>query len=189
MPVAFAATEARRGGGPPGLLPRPSALGSFGALLLVATPAWASEEGLVLVPDPGMLAALLIFFVVLVYPVNLLLLRPLLRVLDVRESRITGTRQRADKITADADEILARYEQAVRDVRDEAERDRKQRLLAARSETAAQTATARAAAEQDIGRARQEIAAELADARQSLGPHAEALAREAATRVIGRSLS
>ncbi len=160
-----------------------------GGLLLAASPAGATEGNLVLVPDPRMLAALLLFFLLLVPTVNALLLRPVLRVLDDREGRIAGTRQRAEKVSADAEEILARYEQAVRDVRDEAERDRKQRLLAARSETAAQTATARAAAEQEIDRARREIAEALANARQSLPPHAERLAREAAARVIGRSLS
>ena len=218
MPTAFAATEARDGGGPPSLASGSARVGSVplrrlarrsfrgwpgfawlrgrsglaaavGGLLLAGSPAGASEGGLVLVPDPRMLAVLLLFFVLLVRPVNALLLRPVFRVLDDREGQIAGTRQRADKVRADAEEILARYEQAVRDVRDEAERDRKQRLLAARSETAAQTATARAAAEQDLDRARREIAEALANARQSLPPHAERLAREAAARVIGRSLS
>ncbi len=176
-----------------GLRPCGSLRGRFaallGVLLLAAPPAWASEGSLVLVPDPRILVLLLLLFMLLVPPVNALLLRPVFRVLDDREDRIAGTRQRADKVSADADEILARYEQAVRDVRDEAERDRKQRLLAARSETATQTAAARAAADQDSDRARREIAEALANARQSLRPHAELLAREAAARVIGRSLS
>ncbi len=167
----------------------PVALVGLLAGVLLASPAWASEGDLVLVPDPRMLAALLILFVLLVPPVNALLLRPLLRVLDDRDSQIAGTRERADKVSVDADEILARYEQAVRDVRGEAESDRKQRLLASRRETVAQTATARSAAEQEMDRARQEIAASLAEAKQSLRPHAERLAREAAARVIGRTLS
>ncbi len=210
MRVAFAGTGARRPCGDPpslgtsfgpalgfaslrGLRPFGSLRGRFaallGGLLLAAPPAWASEDNLVLVPDPRLLVALLLLFILLVPPVNALLLRPVFRVLDDREDRIAGTRRRADKVSADADEILARYEQAVRDVRDEAERDRKQRLLAARSEAATQTAAARAAADQDSDRARREIAAALANARQSLRPHAERLAREAAARVIGRSLS
>lgn len=164
-------------------------LGALLAGALLASPAWASEGNLVLVPDPRMLGALLLLFVALVAPVNAMLLRPLLRVLDDREGRIAGTRQRADKVSADAEEILARYEEAVRDVREEAERDRKQRLLAARSETLTQTTAARSAAEQDMDRARREIGAALAEARQSLRPHAERLAREAAARVIGRPLS
>ena len=167
----------------------PRALAVLLAGVSASAPAWAAEGDLVLVPDPRMLAVLLLLFLLMVPPVNALLLRPLLRVLDERESRIAGTRQRANKVAADADEILARYEQAVRDVRDEAERDRKQRLLAARSETAAQTAAARSAAEQDMNRARGEIAEALAEARQSLRPHAEGLARAAAARVIGRPLS
>ena len=204
MPVAFAATGARQpfltslacGSLRAGSVALRRFAGwslrgclGFGAMLLAAAPAWASEGSLVLVPDPRILVLLLLLFMLLVLPVNALLLRPVFRVLDDREDRIAGTRERADKVSAEADEILARYEQAVRDVRDEAERDRKQRLLAARSEAATQTAAARAAADQDSDRARREIAAALANARQSLRPHAERLAREAAARVIGRSLS
>ena len=52
-----------------------------------------------------------------------------------------------------------------------------------------QSAEARAEAEREIERAREQIGAGLAEARESLRPQAELLAREAAARVLGRALS
>ena len=65
-----------------------------------------------------MLVVMIVLFALLLVPVNTLLFRPLLRALDLRVERTLGTRERAEKLAASADEILARYEQAVSDVRD-----------------------------------------------------------------------
>lgn len=158
------------------------------ALLLAAGEAHAASDGIVLFP--GLLALLMIaVFVPLVPALNVLLFRPIFAVLDAREARTEGTRQRAAKLALEADEVLARYEDSVREVRAEAERERKQRLVEARADFAAQAAEARAGAEQEIERAREALAGELERARTALRADAEALAREAATRVLGRQLS
>ena len=159
-------------------------------LLLTARTAAASEGGIVLWPDWFTLLPFMIaLFAALIVPVNALLFRPLLRALDLRSDRIVGTRERAEKLAASADEILARYEKAVSDVRVEAEQARRSELSNARSETAARTAAARADAEREIERARHEVSGALADARTRLRSEAEPLAREAASRVLGRTLS
>ena len=160
------------------------------AALLCAANAAASEGGLDLVPAwTTTLPALILFFALLIVPVNLLIFRPIFRVLDARADKIAGTRKRAEKLARDADETLARYEQSVREVRDDAERDRKQRREAARHDHAVQTAAARSEAEREVLRAREEVEAALRDARASLRAQAQGLAAEVAARVLGRALS
>jgi len=158
-------------------------------VLLAAAPAFGSEGNLVLEPSLEMLGVLIVLFVILIFPLHALLFRPIFAVFDARAEKIAGTRARAEKIAAQADEVLARYESSLRDAREEAERARKERLAAARSESAEQSAAARAEAEREIERAREQIGAGLAEARESLRPQAELLAREAAARVLGRTLS
>lgn len=159
------------------------------ASLLLAGEALAAGDNLVLVPTWQTLLTLLLFFALLIFPVNALLFRPILRVLDARTEKIAGTRLRAEKLAAEADEVLARYQGSIREVREEAEQDRKARLAEARRESADRSAGARAEAESEIEQARQEIRAGLAEARSQLRPQAEQIAREAAARVLGRSLS
>ena len=144
--------------------PRPGLLAAALAVpLLTARMASASEGGIVLWPDPPLLLVMMALFALLLVPVNTMLFRPLLRALDLRIERTLGTRTRAAKLAASADEILARYEQAVRDVRAEAE--------------------------QEIERARREVAGALAAARARLRAEVEPLGREAASRVLGRVVS
>jgi F0F1-type ATP synthase membrane subunit b/b' len=128
-------------------------------------------------------------FAAMLIPINTLLFRPLLRALDLRVERTEGTRERAVKLAASADEILARYEQAVSDVRVEAEQARRAELASARSETSARTAQARGEAEKEIERARREVGSALASARTRLRADVEPLGREAAARVLGRVVS
>ncbi len=68
----------------------------FVACVLFAGTAAASDGGLVLLPDlTGKLPILIVLFVLLVYPVNAILFKPIFQVLDAREEKTTGTRKRA----------------------------------------------------------------------------------------------
>jgi len=168
----------------PGLL-----AAALAALLLSAGTAAASEGGIVLWPDLRILPVMIGLFALLLVLLNAMLFRPLLRTLDLRVERTEGARARAEKLAASADEILARYEQAVRDVRNEAELARRTEIAEARSQTSERTAQARAEADQQIQRAEGEIASALAAARRQLRGEVEPLAREAASRVLGRVVS
>ena len=168
---------------------RQAAFGAFAAVSLLAGDAIASEDGLVLFPDPVMLGVLILFFFLLVYPVNQLIFRPIFSVLDERDAKIAGTRARAERLFAEADEVLARYEGSVREVRAEAEQARKQVIEVARGDGGSKTAQARDEAEVEVVRAREEIAAALDAARGELRAQTEGLAREVATQALGRALS
>jgi F-type H+-transporting ATPase subunit b len=159
------------------------------AALLVPAVAFAEEgHGLVLVPELWRIVPLILLFALLIAPANALVLKPLLRVLDERDARIGGTRAKADRLEQDAAAILARYENAVRETRDEGERTRRALLSEVRSEVQREVAAARSEAEARLEGVRGEIAASLDSARGALRGQAQELASQAASQVLGRAL-
>ena len=132
---------------------------------------------------------LLVLFVALIFPVNALVLKPLLAVLDERSARIEGTRKRAGEVGAEAEAVLARYSAAVEQARRQADELRKVALDGARSDQARVLSEARGAAEREVSEARSGVAGALEGARATLRSQSDALAREAAARVLGRTLS
>jgi F-type H+-transporting ATPase subunit b len=171
------------------------------ALLLAVTlaaPAHAAEGELVIFPDilehlsdplSSRYVQLLVLFLLLIYPVNQLVLKPLLAVLDERTARIEGARKRAGELGTQAEAVLARYGAAVEQARKQAEELRKGALEGARGDQARILAEARSAAEGEVSSARTSVAGALDGARAALRGQSEALAREAAARVLGRTLS
>lgn len=160
------------------------------ALLLgvVATPAQAAA-GLSLFPQWGLLVVLLVGFVILVFPLNALIFKPLFRVLEEREERIEGARARAAELEGNAEELLNRYRAAIAEVRETCERDRRAQLEAARGEQSELTDAARSEAETVLAAGRVDLDQWLGDARTTLRGDAEPLAQLAAEQVLGRSLS
>jgi F-type H+-transporting ATPase subunit b len=166
------------------------ALVVLGGALLAAAPAQAAGDGgLSLVPEPGRLLFLLVLFIVLVPLLNALLFRPLLAVLDERNSRIDGARSRAGEVSTRAAALVEKHEAAVRSVRETAQRDRTQAVDEARREHQGAIGAARSEAERQIAATRSEVGAALEAARAGLRAEAEPLARDVAARLLGRSLS
>ncbi len=155
--------------------------------LLGAFPARAAGGVLEIFPDERIFY-LIPLFILLIFPLNKLLFRPVFQVLDERDARIAGARKRAEETGAQAEAVLDRYRSAVRSAREEAESGRKEALEGARREQAELTGNARSEAETEINHAREEVAGALVDARSQLREQAQELAREAAARVLGRSL-
>jgi F-type H+-transporting ATPase subunit b len=157
-------------------------------LLFAAVPANASDQ-LELTPDPLVTGILLVSFVLLIAPLNALIFRPLFRVMDEREQRIAGARERAGHIEVQAEEALTRYEDSILAAREEAVLERRQHIETARTELMQTTRVAKAEAEQELSRAREELDGSIASARESLRGTASGLAQTAAESVLGRSLS
>jgi F-type H+-transporting ATPase subunit b len=166
-------------------------------LLAFATPAAAAEGELQIFPDlfvgAGPLQSrflqLIVLFLLLVFPVNQLVLKPLLRVLEERSARIEGARKRAGEVGAQADAALARYSAAVEEARKRAGELRRDALERARGGQVRILAEARRSAEAELAVARSGVAGALAEARATLRAQSEGLAREAAACVLGRPLS
>jgi F-type H+-transporting ATPase subunit b len=156
--------------------------------VLAALPAQASDT-LELMPDPLVTGILLVVFVLIIFPLNSLILKPLLKVMDEREEKIDGARNRADRVQGQAQEALDSYEEAIRIAHDGSLAERRRKLDVARSELHSITGSAKQQAERDLLRARDELMGSLGEARQSLRGSAEELAILVAERVLGRSLS
>ena len=155
---------------------------------LAAEPALASSE-LVLVPDWPLLVLLVVGFVVLIFPLDALLFQPIFRALDARAERIAGARDRSRQLQGQADEILERYQSAIRQARSESESARQAGLERAREEQNQLTEAARGEAERELERARREMSQAVEEARAGLRASAEGLAQVAAEQVLGRALS
>lgn len=137
----------------------------------------------------GALWVMLIAFSLLVLPLNALIFQPIFRALDARSERIQGARTRSELLQREADGILERYETAVREARASAEAARQSEIARAREEQAALTTQARQEAERQLEGARAELGRSLESARASLRASAEDLARAAAEQVLGRAIS
>ncbi|MFI5319063.1 MAG: ATP synthase F0 subunit B [Myxococcota bacterium] len=185
---------------------RTLALSALG-IVLVAAPALA-DGGLSIFPDliedalygthGGEILAnplrstwlqLVVLFIVIVFPLNALVFKPLLRTLALRGEKIEGARSRAGTVAKQADEVLGRYEAAVGVARRSAENVRREALESARSEQARIGAAARSGAEQEVAQARAGVAGALQSARAALRGETERLAREVASKVLGRPLA
>ncbi len=155
---------------------------------LIAQPVLAANT-LELIPDPAVLSVMLVGFVLLIFPLNQLIFKPIFRSLDERAARIEGARRRSSQLQIEADRALERYETAIREARGESDQARQERLAVAREEQAVLSAQARAEAESELDRARTELGQSLEEARASLRASAEDLAMAAAEQVLGRALS
>ncbi|MBW2274026.1 MAG: ATP synthase F0 subunit B [Deltaproteobacteria bacterium] len=158
------------------------------APLLTAAPAQASG-GLSLAPEPPVLVTLLVGFVLLIFPLNKVIFKPLFAVVDERNAKIEGARHRAAKLEQDADTAIKKYRGAIREAREDGESARRVRLESARSEQGSITGDARSEAEQEIARSRAEVAVSLEEARATLRGATEDLAQVAAERILGRTIS
>jgi len=167
--------------------------------MLLAGSASASEN-LEILPDfalPGVIGdgslgtmwVMLVGFVLLIFPLNALIFQPIFRALDARADRIGGARGRSVQLQAEADDVLERYERAIREARAESEAARQSQLAEAREEQASLTTAARREAEVELERARAELGRSLDEARGTLRSGAEDLATAAAGQVLGRTLS
>lgn len=136
----------------------------------------------------SVLPVMLIGFVLLIFPLNALLFKPIFRALDERAERIAGARERSEQLQREADKVLNRYEAAIREARSESESARQAKLETARNEQLQLTNAARSEAERELESARGELSRSVEDARATLRESAESLAQAAAERVLGRAL-
>ncbi len=135
------------------------------------------------------LGVMLVSFVLLIFPLNALIFKPIFRSLDARAERISGARERSIQLEGQADDVLDRYEGAIREARLESEQSRQTQIARAREEQASLTEQARGEAENELERARGDLGRSLEEARTSLRSGAEDRAKAAAEQVLGRALT
>ena len=147
----------------------------------------AGGGALEIFPDDRLLIQLAVF-AVLVLPIHKILFAPIMRVLKERTEQIDGVRERATEMARQADEALARYRQTVADERSASESIRRERIERALAERLEVGELARQKAEERLSLAREEISRLLDEARSQVRREAPAVAREAASQILGREL-
>ncbi len=128
-------------------------------------------------------------FLLLLLVANKWLFQPYLQLRERRKAGIEGARAEAERMTAQADSKLADYEKQLATARNRAnEEGRKVRAEAAANEKST-TDTARAAAQKSIDEATAKMRAEAEAARLQLLPQANALAKQIASKLLGREVA
>jgi len=135
--------------------------------------------------NPTLLVQLAVFLV-LMFLLNRILFRPMVRVLDERHDRTAGRREKAAQLDAEAESMLASYQARVQEARAEADRARMALVRQGEAERQKLLDAAAADAEKTVATIRARVRSEAADARKDLHQEADRLAAAAATRILGR---
>jgi F-type H+-transporting ATPase subunit b len=146
-----------------------------------------AENSIQLVPD-GTLFFHILLFLVMIAALNVLLYKPVLRVLEERERLTVGRRREARELLNLVDEKLGRYERALREaraegyrllerVRAEAMEERQKRLSEVREEIA-----------HLIAREKLEIAKQAEEAQRILEQESRRIAAEIGRHILGRAV-
>jgi len=160
------------------------------ALLLALLPAESAFAAgtLKLIPSPWLLGVNFVVLLLLIYPVNRWLLQPMVAVLEEREARTSGALERAEVLSQEAVAAHDTIEERLTATRLEAQQRRAAVVAEADAEDRRIITAAREAANAEIDGVREAVERELESSRGTLRGDAETLAREAAGRILGRSL-
>ena len=132
---------------------------------------------------------LILLFGVLSILLNRFAITPLIQVIDERDRRIAGARERAGNLAEEAEQLVSRHEAALREVRDRAQTERQGLLEDARGRAQSQLDGARQEAESATQTARADVNESLERARNTLRGEADDVAEVIATRLLGGSAS
>jgi F-type H+-transporting ATPase subunit b len=128
-------------------------------------------------------------FLVLMYVANKLMFQPYLALRERRKAGIEGARAEAERMTAQADAKLADYEKQLAVARGRAnEEGRKVRAEAITHEREV-TDAARTTAQKAIDEAQAKMRGETEAARAQLMPQADAIAKQIASKLLGREVA
>lgn len=149
--------------------------------------AFAEGGGNIISPD-GSLVFVLILFLVFVFVLNRILFRPISRVLDERETLTEGAANEARAARRRYEARLAEYEATIRQARAESYRRLEQERAAALDERRRLIEEAKQHANEEIGRAKQEIERQVATARAALESESRQIAERISRTVLGRTV-
>ncbi|MGD0821009.1 MAG: ATP synthase F0 subunit B [Desulfomonilia bacterium] len=131
----------------------------------------------------------MINFFLLIFILNKILYKPILKILEEREQRIEGQQQQAKKIIEDGQVILTDYNKKLYDAKIDAMNTKN----AARNEASEQAngiiEDSRKKSEEIITRMQQEMASELTQAKKELDPELSVMAATIAQQILGRKVA
>jgi F-type H+-transporting ATPase subunit b len=153
------------------------------AILVVA----ASEHPLIDI-DLTVLVQFGLFLLMLLL-LNQLLFKPYLRLREKRQEGIEGARTEAERMTAEADAKLADYETSLDQARTKAAGEARKIRAEASAHEREVTGAARAKATKALDEAQARVRTETDAARATLMPQAEAIAKQIASKLLGREVA
>jgi F-type H+-transporting ATPase subunit b len=130
----------------------------------------------------------LINFLILLVVLNILLYRPLRRVMAERDNDIKGARSKAADVDREVQERIAEYETRLREVKSGASQERAGLKQEALAEESVILEKARKDAAESIAAIKAKVAQEAAEATRILQEQAHDLSRDICEKVLGRSL-
>jgi F-type H+-transporting ATPase subunit b len=118
-----------------------------------------------------------------------LVFAPYLKLRDRRSEGIDGARRDAERASADADAEMARYETLLENARGRAQEARREIHKQASADQKAITDKARQEAQKTLADAEQKLNRESTEARNALLARSDQIARDMATRLLGREVA
>ncbi len=149
--------------------------------------AFGASGGVTVDLDPtfvGQIVLFLLLFLVL----RPLLFQPMLKLFEEREKRIDGAKNEARALFAEADAMMGRYEEELVAVRRTAGEERDKLRVEGQRKEQAILAKVRGETNATIEEGRAAIGKDADAIRKELGQTASVIAREMATRVLGRQV-
>lgn len=130
-------------------------------------------------------AGIFLLLMAILYP---MLFKPWLAARDRREQAIAGTTDAAADLRARADELARSYDAGLAEARAKATALRSDAVKAGEAERQRQLASARATAGIELEDLRQRLAREAETAREALGARVDEIARDIASKLLGRAV-
>jgi F-type H+-transporting ATPase subunit b len=130
----------------------------------------------------------LINFLVLLAVLNILLYKPIRRVIAERQGKIADARRRAEGVDQDVQAKMAEYEARLKEMKSGAADERGALVREAQAEETNILEAARKEASETLSAIKSRVAQEAADARTILQEQAKLLSVDICEKVLGRSL-
>lgn len=127
-------------------------------------------------------------FLLLMFLLNRLLFRPMMRVLEERRERTEGRRKKAEQLDAEAEAVWSDYQKRIQEAKADADRIRSELVRQADAERQKTVEAATRQAEKTVTEIRARVRAEAEEARGVLRAEAERLASAMAEQILGRSV-
>jgi len=128
-------------------------------------------------------------FLVLLFLLNILLYKPIRKVLSDRAAEISASKEKTLSVDREVLEKMAQYEQKLQKVKADATEERSKMLRAAHEEEAQLIGVARSQAANELAKIRESIDKEAKKAQVFLAAQADSLSHRICEKVLGRSLS
>jgi len=155
----------------------------------VLSPAHASSEGggVTVVPDWSV-SIQIVNFLFLIFALNLLLFRPIRRVLKERRDKIRGVEAAIENAGRTVQEKNAAFDKAIRDARAKGLKEKEALVKQAEEEERRQIESINSKAVAEMEDIRRKIGADAERARQDLQPQVGAFAQEITQKILGRAV-